>query len=152
VRLFGAGGSLYPRPQRFRRTLQLSDLVGLNEIFFAEGANGSVAHDCDGLQYTVIADPTVPEKGDGWARQPGWKGGAQPEPSWSIPVSEDTFAVVVKRLAESGAPTFCNDLQWVNYWSYPVKDPMGNTLEIVMSPKVAPEDGMSEPQNRGWQT
>lgn len=118
-----------------------TDLIGLDEVYFEGGDEGSVAYDCDGLQFTVIVDDSATATEVHWARQPGWQGGTLPAISWSITVPEADYASVVARLADSGVRTRHDSPKWLNYWSFPVQDPMGNTVEVVCSPEAAPSGG-----------
>jgi hypothetical protein len=68
----------------------------------------------------------------GWARQLGWEGGDASTPSWGFEVDQDEFRRVVEatRSAKTVLTRFAEP-QWVGYWSFPVKDPMGYTVEIT---------------------
>jgi catechol 2,3-dioxygenase-like lactoylglutathione lyase family enzyme len=122
-----------------------SDLLQLTEIYYDPGPHGGLAYNCDELQFTIfpaqIALPVPTE----WHRQPGWQGGTLPGKSWSV-VSEsrDAFAATVTRLLEAQVPAFFDKPRWLGYWSFPVKDPMGNTVELTL-----PTD--SEPLEKVWQ-
>jgi catechol 2,3-dioxygenase-like lactoylglutathione lyase family enzyme len=125
-----------------------SQLLGLNEIYHAAAANGAaaaVAYNCDGLQFTIFADRSAQSVPKGWARQPGWDGGTQSTISWSVCFSESEYPAVVKRLHDAGVEAYFDLPKWHGYWGYPVKDPMGNTVEVVHSPEV-------EPENTDWQS
>lgn len=106
-----------------------SDLLKLDEIYFDAG--NAVAYKCDMLQFSITqVDQELPVI-DGWAIQPGWSGGTQPIISWSIECDEDAFRSIVVRLKDEGVPSFYLRPQWAGYWSYPVRDPMGNTVELT---------------------
>jgi len=106
-----------------------TELVGLDEIYFA--ADEALAYDCDGLQFTMLFDPNPPAVPEGWATQPGWRGATVAAMSWSIELTEAGFRGAVSRSAEAGVIALHDVPQWVGYWSYPVKDPMGYTAEIT---------------------
>lgn len=108
-----------------------SDLVGLNEIYFSPDPDGAVAYDCDGLQFTIFSDKLVKAGDQGWSKQPGWDGGMQTSISWSVVLTQAGFQSAVRKLQDAGVETFYKNPHWHNYWSFPVKDPMGNTVEIV---------------------
>lgn len=108
-----------------------SELLGLNEIYYAAEPEPAVAYDCDGLQFTIFFDAAVQPQAAEWSRQPGWSGGTQPHLSWSIVLQADQFAAAVDRLKNAGVAAFYQAPQWHNYWSFPVQDPMGYTVEIV---------------------
>ena len=52
--------------------------------------------------------------------------------SWSVPFAEADYRPVLARLKAADVSALHDKPQWVHYWSYPVKDPMGNTVEIVL--------------------
>ena len=111
-----------------------SDLLGLNEIYYSEEPDGSVAYDCDGLQFTIILDKSILNEDQGWARQPGWEGGKQSAISWSVVLTGEGFQTAVHKLIDAEVTSIHNRPEWHNYWSFPVKDPMGNTVEVVLDP------------------
>jgi catechol 2,3-dioxygenase-like lactoylglutathione lyase family enzyme len=117
-----------------------TDLVGLKEIYYSEDPDGTVAYDCDGLQFTIMLDPKARNATQAWARQPGWEGGNQPSLSWSICLTENEYGKVIKKLQEEVVVAFYEQPQWQGYWSFPVKDPMGNTVEVVLAPDEEPEN------------
>jgi hypothetical protein len=120
-----------------------SELLDLNEIYHAEGPEGSVAYDCDGLQFTIMVNPDAQLAGTGWAWQPGWQEGTSTAMSWSVVLDEARFAPAVQRLITANVPCYHEKPAWKYYWSFPVKDPMGNTVEVVW-----PLDG--EPEDTEW--
>lgn len=63
--------------------------------------------------------------------QPGWKGGTQPRTGWSISFDKKTFTETVQRLKNSEVQGYFSEPEWKGYWSYPVLDPMNNTMEIT---------------------
>jgi catechol 2,3-dioxygenase-like lactoylglutathione lyase family enzyme len=121
-----------------------SNVVGLKEVYYAPGDHGGLAYNCNGLQFTIFPTQSALPTPSKWHKQPGWQGGTLPAASWSVEsASKDAFAATVIRLAEAQVPTFFDSPQWVGYWSFPVKDPMGNTVELTL-----PMD--SEPQEKVW--
>ena len=110
-----------------------TELVGLDEIYHSDD-DRTVAYDCDGLQFTITEHPEATAAA-GWARQPGWGGGATTAPSWSVSLTGDTFRPAIDRLIAAGVPSFDPEPVWREYWSFPVRDPMGNTVEITWSPE-----------------
>jgi hypothetical protein len=106
-----------------------SELIQLHEIYFEDHA--SVAYQCDQLQFSFSQITEKLPVHDGWATQPGWQGGELPVPSWSIECEEHAFKKVVERLQKSKVESFHQHPVWIGYWSYPVKDPAGNTVEIT---------------------
>jgi hypothetical protein len=115
-----------------------SELIGLEEMHFSAGE--AVAYRCDQLQFTIFqADHPLPAV-TGWASQPGWAGGTRLDPSWSVECSKAAFDGAVRRLSEAGAPAYREAPVWVGYWSFPIRDPMGYTVELT-----CPSDGPDEP-------
>ncbi len=113
-----------------------SDVLGLNEIWFKPGQG--VAYDCDGFQFAIFFDPGDNTVLGEWATQPGWKGDTVGSISWSVVLSESGYRTAVDRLTASpDVPTMLREPQWVGYWSFPVRDPMGNTVELSW-PDTAP--------------
>lgn len=115
------------------------DLLGLDEVFYSEGPDGGFAAHHGSVQFTVFrSTDAVPTPSD-WHRQPGWEGGTLPDTSWSIQLADETvFTAAVKRLGNSGVPRRDDVPQWRGYWSFPVKDPMGNTVEVTHAPEREP--------------
>ncbi len=117
------------------------DLLGMKEVSFREGPEGWLVYQCEGFQFMIFPagyELPVPE---GWGMQPGWKGGDREYLSWSIVVPEADFAATVKGLLDDGVESFHDTPQWRqdSYWSFPVRDPMGNTVEVHTIPAVRPE-------------
>lgn len=118
-----------------------SDLIGLEEIYHD---SVSLAYKCDELQFTIFQTEQRLHASNQWGMQPGWDGGTQPGISWSIQCSE-TFSAAVDRLREAGVSSYYPVPQWFGYWSFPVKDPAGNTVEIT-----CPEDIGDKVPQLGW--
>ena len=114
-----------------------SDLVGLDEIYYSDD-DRTLGYDCDGFQFTVIESTEAAPADSRWDRQPGWVGGTRAAVSWSVALTESTFGPAVERLGDAGVPCFRPTPVWVGYWSFPVKDPMGNTVEITYAPADPP--------------
>ena len=114
-----------------------TDLLHLHEIYFSDGQ--SVAYDCDGLQFTIMFDADVKPALAGWGWQPGWQAGRNSVVSWSVVLDEEAFKTAVTKLTLSGVESYYDKPQWKNYWSFPVKDPMGNTVEVVLPLDNQPE-------------
>lgn len=114
-----------------------TDLLQMKETFFAAGE--ALAYSCDHLQFTVFqTDQKLPVTKD-WAMQPGWEGGTQTRVSWSVECNEEAFKTAFTRLKEEGIASFHDSPKWVGYWSYPVRDPMGHTVELTC-PDGEPND------------
>jgi len=117
-----------------------SNLIGMNETSYREGEQGWLVYDCGGFQFMVFpAGYELPVLTD-WGMQPGWEGGTLEVPSWSVEVPEPDFAATVQLLIDAGVPCFSDVPRWCqdSYWSFPVRDPMGNTVEVYTMPAVRP--------------
>lgn len=104
------------------------ELVGLDEIFFSpdDGVVGFVVGD---LQLTVAAHPD-PDPAATWSAQLGWEGGTGARPSWGVELAADPFVRAVRALVGAGAECRFEEPEWVGYWSFPVRDPGGHTVEL----------------------
>lgn len=123
-----------------------SELIGLEEHYFAEGNDGGLAYRIGNVQFTVLPRDAESQDGSLWARQPGWDGGEESTTSWSIELSKrEAFQTAVARLIGAGVPRFDERPQWRSYWSFPVQDPMGNTVELTYAPR-------EEPAEKTWPT
>lgn len=111
------------------------DAIGLDEIFHSE-ADRLVGYRVGSLQLSVqeSADAGVV---DGWADQLGWDGGGGTVPSWGVELSAERFATAVERVRAAGVATFSDAPVWVGYWSFALRDPMGNTVEISATDRAA---------------
>lgn len=112
-----------------------TELVGLNEIYFSD-TDQSVGYQHGTLQLTISADPET-STATGWARQLGWEGGTGSRPSWGLELAADAFAAAVRSVVADGAVTWTSEPSWVGYWSFPVQDPMGQTVELSASDRYA---------------
>ena len=112
-----------------------SDLLGLDQI---RDEVGDIAYVVGGtVQFSIGYDPDATAANE-WAFQPGWVFGLGIEPSprrtpasWSIPLSPESFLRAVARLQAVGIAALRPEPFWVGYWSYVVKDPMGQTVELT---------------------
>lgn len=119
------------------------ELIGLDEqAYKSEGQIRWLVCRCRGFELMFFAaEDGVAPVIDGWHAQPGWEGGTVEGVSWSIEVPAELYAETVQRLKADGVPCFFDKPQWLqdNYWGFPVKDPMGNTVEVFNLPKERPE-------------
>ncbi len=95
---------------------------------------------CGGLRFMVFAAENPVEVLEAWSDQPGWMGGVLPRVSWSVGVPPEQLDAVARRLTAAGAPTWSAVPFWAqdSYWSFPVRDPMGNTVEVYALPTERP--------------
>lgn len=104
-------------------------LLGLDEIFVSlEGEVGG--YRIGTLQFTIQGDATATPADLSWATQLGWRGGTAARISWGVELSTSSFAGTVRRLRDGGVPLHRDEPDWVGYWSFPVRDPMNNTVEV----------------------
>ncbi len=106
------------------------ELLGMQEASYKE--EKWLVYQCDGFQFMIFPAGYNMLLQDGFAKQPGWEGGDMESISWSVAVPEEDFAATVQRLRELDVEAAFEDPQWQqdSYWSYPVRDPMGNTVEV----------------------
>lgn len=105
-----------------------TDVIGLTETFFSDEI-ASVGYQVGGLQVTVAHHPTA-RRAEGWASQLGWEGGTAGMPSWGFELPPKEFCRAVERALSRGVSTLHSEPEWVGYWSFPLRDPMGNTVEL----------------------
>lgn len=111
------------------------ELLGLPASYHAP--DEAVGFRWRGVQLAIFAASEAPIV-DGWQRQPGWSGGEGLAPSWSIELDEAGFRSAVDRLRAADVEAFGDAPAWRGYWSYPVRDPMGHTVEITYTPDPPP--------------
>lgn len=107
-----------------------SGLIGLEEIAASEDVVGYMVGE---LQITIAQHDDAGGTTGPWASQLGWRGGTTASASWGFEVADDAFVGVVSRLQSASSRCWADEPAWVGYWSYPVTDPMGNTVEISAS-------------------
>jgi catechol 2,3-dioxygenase-like lactoylglutathione lyase family enzyme len=117
-----------------------TDLVGLSELSYIYEEDWQwLNYKCDGLEFIFFEDKSLPVVSE-FSEQPGWDGGTLHRTSWSIQVPLEQLAATVKRLREAGVTAKFEKPQWQqdSYWSYPVLDPSGNTVELYSTVKERP--------------
>ena len=119
------------------------DALGCREIHYRaqdDDGYGWSVFDMGSFQLMVHPGSTAQPQ-TGWCIQPGWQGGTVQGMSWSLVVSPASFAGCVARLREMKARSFHGKPQWCqdSYWSFPVQDPMGNTVEVHCIPAEKPQ-------------
>lgn len=113
-----------------------TDVVGLSEIFVSV-EDGVVGYRVGDLQITIEERPGDEPAASGWAKQLGWDGGTTTAPSWGIELDAASFGRAVDAATTAGMPCHRAEPQWVGYWSFPVRDPMGNTVELSTTDRNA---------------
>jgi hypothetical protein len=102
--------------------------LGLTEIFFSK-EESTIGYQIGSLRVTIATHADAVHV-DGWAKQLGWAGGSTPMPSWGVECAPSEFQHAVEAARIAGIDTLHSEPRWVGYWSFPVKDPMGYTVEI----------------------
>jgi len=118
-----------------------TDLVGLEQGAYRNDEQwGWLTYDCGGFEFMCFRAAAPLPVPDEFAAQPGWSGGTRDTVSWSISQPEDGFAACVQRMREAGVSCKFEKPQWAqdSYWSFPVLDPMGDTVELYCMVKERP--------------
>lgn len=119
-----------------------SDLLGMKEIsYMNEESFGWLCYQSDGFQlmfFRAQSPDTKPK--DDWTWQPGYGGGPYEGVSWGINYPEEDFREAVRKILDENARALFEKPQWFqeSYWSFPVMDPMGNTIELFWTPSEKP--------------
>jgi len=117
-----------------------TELLGLEELAYDE-EYGWVNYQVEGLCYMFFRDDEapVPVKAE-FAAQPGWAGGTAVISSFSFEIPEADYPDMINKLRDAGVKSYYDAPSWEQdcYWCFPVLDPMGNTIEVFMSPKERP--------------
>ena len=103
-------------------------VLGLDEVW-DDGA--TLAYRIGDHQLSITVDARARPADGGFAIQPGWSGGTEPSTSWSLECDPADFRQVVAAAQEAGSRAYRTEPRWVGYWSYPLLDPMGNTVEVT---------------------
>jgi catechol 2,3-dioxygenase-like lactoylglutathione lyase family enzyme len=119
------------------------ELLGLATVW-DEPDGIAFTHDC--VQLSFRLREVQADAPSGWAFQPGWGQGqlADAPPvehvrSTSIAMSPDRLRAAVARLQDAGVAVLRPEPSWVGYWSFVVRDPDGQTVEL--SDPVTPGPG-----------
>ncbi len=112
-----------------------TDVLGLSEIYFS-AEERAVGYLVGELQIAISTHPS-PIHVEGWTQQPGWEAGSSAAPSWGFECPPHDFGRAVEAARSAGVETRHTEPVWVRYWSFPVIDPMGNTVEISTADRDA---------------
>lgn len=105
-----------------------SEILGLELIWDTPETIAYKIHDHQ-LSFNLDNSLDTPESK--FAEQLGWSGGTEHKTSWSLECSKDEFDGIVLRAKEANIPSYHSEPQWVGYWSFPILDPMNETIEIT---------------------
>jgi len=123
-----------------------SELLGMTETSYREGPQGWLVYKCGDLEFMLFPSGYEIPVIEGWGMQPGWEGGTVEGISWSVDVGADSFRDTVRRLIDGGVDCFSDKPMWCQdaYWSFPVRDPMGNTVEVHYYDPALPKPESTE--------
>ena len=119
-----------------------SELVGMKEVSYMNDENfGWLCYQSDGFQlmfFRANSENTKPT--DDWTWQPGYGGGPYEGISWAIEYPEEEFKSTFRKMVDADVRALWETPQWFqeSYWSFPVMDPMGNTIELFWTPSEKP--------------
>ena len=103
------------------------ELLGFANTSIENGRQGGfIKVDCGGFRMTFLKSSTELPVYTQLSKLPGCQGGEIEQALCSVEYSVDAYAVVVERLRAAGV----HSPQADGEWSYPVLDPMGNTIEV----------------------
>lgn len=123
------------------------DILGLGEHDFGMPKEFYCGKTSDGItmMWARSKDGNLPKR-ESWVDLPGVECGKLEEVSWGIQIPSDLFPEIVSKFkTEDTESRFPNPI-WAqdSYWAFPVRDPMGYTVEVFSVPKKKPE-------NKVWQ-
>ncbi|MBU9712313.1 VOC family protein [Evansella tamaricis] len=75
-----------------------------------------------------------------FSNQPGWEGGTEPRTGWSLECDKEDFIEIVNSAIMNEIPAYYNEPNWKGYWSFPILDPMNNTIEITCTAEDIPNN------------
>lgn len=105
-----------------------SSILGLQLIW---DSPEDIAFKIKDHQLSIAFDKNYHPLSPDFSIQPGWAGGTEPRISWSIECDEDDFSQIVRTAIENDVPSYYERPNWKGYWSFPVLDPMNQTIEIT---------------------
>lgn len=108
-----------------------SEFLGL-ELIWED--TRSIAYKIEDHQVSITLDKEITPFSSKFSKQPGWQGGTVSRVSWSLECDKDDFLEIVESIKEYPKVKAWNQKPiWVGYWSFPVLDPMNQTIEITCS-------------------
>ncbi len=122
------------------------DIIGMGEHDFGMPDSVYCGQTSDGITmmwFKSEKEGLLPR--EKWVDLPGFNGGEVEEPAWGIQLPLEDFTNIVKKLKDEKAHLLFPDPIWAqdSYWAFPVRDPMGYTVEVYTVPK-------ERPQNKVW--
>jgi catechol 2,3-dioxygenase-like lactoylglutathione lyase family enzyme len=110
-----------------------TQILKLNEKWYEE--SNSLAYLNGGHQLSITQDIHLEIPDKSFSIQPGWEGGTNHRVSWSLECDEGDFNDIIKVVTESNIVKYNEKPIWKGYWSFPILDPMNNTIEITCTKK-----------------
>jgi catechol 2,3-dioxygenase-like lactoylglutathione lyase family enzyme len=110
-----------------------SDILQLKLIWDDEG---SVAFMIGDHQLSIDYHEEFKSPPNKFSIQPGWEGGTEPRIGWSLEYDKENFNKVVNAILINDITKYNNKPMWKGYWSFPILDPMNNTIEITCTEKI----------------
>nr|WP_269432608.1 VOC family protein [Bacillus sp. FJAT-18017] len=114
-----------------------SDILQLKLIW---DDKGSIAFKIGEHQLSIKYNEEFIPPSNKFSIQPGWKGGTEPRIGWSIECDEEDFNKVVNSVLTNDITKYNNKPIWKGYWSFPILDPMNNTIEITCTEFIKNHD------------
>ncbi len=109
-----------------------SDILHLDLIWDGEG---SISFKIGEHQLSISYNEDVIQPSNKYSIQPGWEGGTELRTGWSLECDKEDFKDIVHSVLRNEIPKFYNGPKWKGYWSFPILDPMNNTIEITCTEK-----------------
>ena len=107
-----------------------SNILHLPQIWEDET---SIAYKIGDHQLSIELDTNLPTPPKAFAFQPGWREGTAHTTSWSLECDKEDFFEIVKSATTANINRYFDAPKWLGYWSFPLLDPMHNTIEITCS-------------------
>lgn len=109
-----------------------SNILQLNLLWNSEG---SIAYTIGEHQLSIDYNEDFIPPSKNFSIQPGWSGGTEPRISWSLECDKEDFVAIVHSVLINNITKYNNEPIWKGYWSFPILDPMNNTIEITCTEK-----------------
>lgn len=103
-------------------------ILGLQQIWEDES---SLAYRIGDHQLAITLVTGLETPAAEFASQPGWQGGTAARTSWSLECKRADFERIVAAARDAGIRSWTDEPQWVGYLSFPLLDPMNNTIEVT---------------------
>lgn len=109
-----------------------TEIIGLNLVWDSED---SIAFKIGEHQLSIHSNKDFTPLSSYFAIQPGWEGGREARTSWSLECDKEDFNEIVQSVMKHEVTTYYSEPKWKGYWSFPILDPMNNTIEITCTEK-----------------